>query len=315
MKPMRCLFALTLLSASLMAAAQEINFGVISTDSASVQRERWEPLFRDMEKRTGLTIKAFYAPDYAGVVEAMRFNKVQVAWYGNKAAIDAVDRSNGEVFAQILRSDGSLGYYSLLITQKDSPYNNLNDVLKNSKSINFGIGDPGSTSGFLVPSYYVFAMNKVDPRTAFKTIRNASQGANIQAVLAKQVDVATNNTEETDKLEQTKPEMAKELKIIWKSPLIPNDPIVWRKDLDPAVKAKVKSFLIGYGKTDADKEVMSKIYNYSGFKESTNDQLIPIRQLELYKDRVKIENDAQYSAEEKTRLLADIDKKLAALAK
>ena len=315
MKPMRYVFALTLLSASLMAAAQEINFGVISTDSASVQRERWEPLFRDMEKRTGLTIKAFYAPDYAGVVEAMRFNKVQVAWYGNKAAIDAVDRSNGEVFAQILRSDGSLGYHSLLITQKDSPYNNLNDVLKNSKSINFGIGDPGSTSGFLVPSYYVFAMNKVDPRTAFKTIRNASHGANLQAVLAKQVDVATNNTEETDKLEQTKPEMAKELKIIWKSPLIPNDPIVWRKDLDPAVKAKVKSFLMGYGKTDADKEVMSRIYNYSGFKESTNDQLTPIRQLELYKDRVKIEPDANYSAEDKTRLLADIDKKLAALAK
>jgi phosphonate transport system substrate-binding protein len=315
MKPMRYVFALTLLSASLMAAAQEINFGVISTDSASVQRERWEPLFRDMEKRTGLTIKAFYAPDYAGVVEAMRFNKVQVAWYGNKAAIDAVDRSNGEVFAQILRSDGSLGYHSLLITQKDSPYNNLNDVLKNSKSINFGIGDPGSTSGFLVPSYYVFAMNKVDPRTAFKTIRNASHGANLQAVLAKQVDVATNNTEETDKLEQTKPEMAKELKIIWKSPLIPNDPIVWRKDLDPAVKAKVKNFLMGYGKTDADKEVMSRIYNYSGFKESTNDQLTPIRQLELYKDRVKIENDANYNAEEKTRLLADIDKKLAALAK
>jgi phosphonate transport system substrate-binding protein len=315
MKPMRCVFALTLLSASLLAAAQEINFGVISTDSASVQRERWEPLFRDMEKKTGLTVKAFYAPDYAGVVEAMRFNKVQVAWYGNKAAIDAVDRSNGEVFAQILRSDGSLGYHSLLITQKDSPYNNLNDVLKNSKSINFGIGDPGSTSGFLVPSYYVFAMNKVDPRTAFKTIRNASHGANIQAVLAKQVDVATNNTEETDKLEQSKPEMAKELKIIWKSPLIPNDPIVWRKDLDPAVKAKVKSFLIGYGKTDADKEVLKNIYNYSGFKESTNDQLIPIRQLELFKDRVKVENDAQYSAEEKTKLLADLDKKLAALAK
>ena len=315
MKPMRYVFALTLLSASLLAAAQEINFGVISTDSASVQRERWEPLFRDMEKKTGLTVKAFYAPDYAGVVEAMRFNKVQVAWYGNKAAIDAVDRSNGEVFAQILRSDGSLGYHSLLITQKDSPYNNLNDVLKNSKSINFGIGDPGSTSGFLVPSYYVFAMNKVDPRTAFKTIRNASHGANIQAVLAKQVDVATNNTEETDKLEQSKPEMAKELKIIWKSPLIPNDPIVWRKDLDPAVKAKVKSFLIGYGKTDADKEVLKNIYNYSGFKESTNDQLIPIRQLELFKDRVKVENDTQYSAEEKTKLLADLDKKLAALAK
>lgn len=315
MKAFHLISASALALASLGAAAQEINFGIIATDSASVERERWEPLFRDMEKKTGLTIKSFYAPDYAGVVEAMRFNKVQVAWYGNKAAIDAVDRSGGEVFAQVLRSDGTLGYYSLLITQKDSPYNNLNDVLKNSKSINFGIGDPGSTSGFLVPSYYVFAQNKVDPRTAFKTIRNASHGANLQAVLARQLDVATNNTEETDKLEATKPEVAKELKIIWKSPLIPNDPLVWRKDLDPTVKAKLKGFLLAYGKSDADKAVLKNIYNYSGFKESSNEQLVPIRQLELFKDRRKVENDEQYSVDEKAKLIGEIDKKLAALGK
>jgi phosphonate transport system substrate-binding protein len=312
---MHVLGASVLALASLSASAQEINFGVIATDSASVERERWEPLFRDMEKKTGLTIKSFYAPDYAGVIEAMRFNKVQVAWYGNKAAIDAVDRANGEVFAQVLRADGTLGYYSLLITQKDSPYNNVADVLKNSKSINFGIGDPGSTSGFLVPSYYVFAQNKVDPRTAFKTIRNASHGANLQAILAKQLDVATNNTEETDKLEATKPEVAKEVKVIWKSPLIPNDPLVWRKDLDPAVKAKLKGFLLAYGKSDADRAVLKNIYNYSGFKESTNDQLVPIRQLELFKDRRKVENDEQYSADEKSKLIAEIDKKLAGLNK
>jgi phosphonate transport system substrate-binding protein len=315
MKTVHVLTASVLALASIAASAQEISFGIISTDSASVQRERWEPLFRDMEARTGLTVKSFYAPDYAGVVEAMRFNKVQVAWYGNKAAIDAVDRSNGEVFAQVKKSDGTLGYHSLLITQKDSPYNNLGDVLKNSKSINFGIGDPGSTSGFLVPSYYVFALNKVDQRTAFKTIRNASHGANIQAVLAKQLDVATNNTEEIDKLEATKPEVAKEIKVIWKSPLIPNDPLVWRKDLDPAIKAKLKGFLLSYGKSDADKAVLKNIYNYSGFKESTNEQLVPIRQLELFKDRRKVENDEQYSAEEKAQRLADIDKKLAALIK
>lgn len=300
---------------TLSVQAQEINFGIIATDSASVQRERWEPLFRDMEKRTGLTVKAFYAPDYAGVVEAMRFNKVQVAWYGNKAAIDAVDRSNGEVFAQVLRADGTQGYYSLLITQKDSPYNNLNDVLKNGKSINFGIGDPGSTSGFLVPSYYIFAMNKVDQRTLFKTVRNASHGANIQAVLAKQLDVATNNTEELDKLEATKPEVAQQLKVIWKSPLIPNDPLVWRKDLDAGVKSKIKGFLLSYGKTDTEKAILKNIYDYAGFKESSNEQLVPIRQLELFKDRRKVENDEQYSTEEKTKLLADIDRKLAALNK
>jgi len=316
MKLLRLLSASVLALSSVAGFAQEISFGIIATDSASVQRERWEPFFRDMEKKTGLTIKAFYAPDYSGIVEAMRFNKVQVAWYGNKAAIDAVDRANGEVFSQVIYADGTMGYYALLITQKDSPYNNLNDVLKNSKSINFGIGDPSSASGFLVPSYYVFAQNKVDQRTAFKTIRNASHGANIQAVLAKQLDVATNNTEEMDKLEATKPELHKELKVIWKSPLIPSDPFVWRKDLDPAVKAKVKSFVLGYAKTDpAEKAVLKNILNYGGFRESNNDQLIPTRQLELFRERTKIENDAQYSAEDKAKLIGEIDKKLAALAK
>jgi len=312
----RILAATLLAAASVSAFAQEISFGIIATDSASVQRERWEPFFRDMEKKTGLTIKSFYSPDYAGVIEGMRFNKIQVAWYGNKAALEAVDRANGEVFAQLMYADGTFGYRALLITQKDSPYKNLDDVLKNSKSINFGIGDPNSTSGFLVPSYYVFAQNGVDPRTAFKTIRNASHGANIQAVLANQLDVATNNTEEMDKLEATKPELAEKLRVIWKSPLIPSDPIVYRKDLDPAVKAKIKAFILGYAKTDvAEKSVLKNILNYGGFRESNNDQLIPTRQLELFKDRRKVENDEQLAAAEKTKQLADIDKKLAALGK
>jgi phosphonate transport system substrate-binding protein len=312
--PRHLLAAALLGSALSVASAQEINFGIIATDSASVQRERWEPFFRDMEQKTGLKIKSFYAPDYAGVIEAMRFNKVQVAWYGNKAAMEAVDRAEGEVFAQVMYADGTYGYHSLLITHKDSPYQTLDDVFKNGKSINFGMGDPNSTSGFLVPSYYVFARNNVDHRSAFKTVRNASHGANIQAVLAKQLDVATNNTEETNKLEASKPDQLAQLRVLWKSPLIPSDPFVWRKDLDPAVKAKIKTFVLGYAKTDpAEKAVLKNIYSYGGFRESSNEQLNPIRQLELFKDRAKIEGDDKLAAADKAKQLADIDRKLAAL--
>jgi len=299
-----------------LVQAQEINFGIIATDAASTQRERWEPFFRDMEKKTGLTIKSFYAPDYAGVIEAMRFNKVQVAWYGNKSAMEAVDRANGEVFAQVMYADGTFGYHGLLIAHKDSPYNSLDDVFKNGKNIHFSIGDPNSTSGFLVPSYYVFAKNNVDHRTAFKTVRNASHGANIQAVLAKQVDVATNNTEDMGKLESSKPELHSQLKVLWKSPLIPSDPFVYRKDLDPATKAKVRDFVLGYAKTDPnEKAILKAIYNYGGFRASSNDQLVPIRQLELFRDRAKAEANEKLSADEKSRLLGEIDRKLAALGK
>jgi phosphonate transport system substrate-binding protein len=311
----RWLVAAALAASTLAATAQEINFGVIATDSASAQRERWEPFFRDMEKKTGIKVKSFYAPDYAGVIEAMRFNKVQVAWYGNKAAMEAVDRANGEIFAQVMYADGTFGYHGLVIAHKDSPYNSIEDVLRNSKSINFSIGDPNSTSGFLIPTFYIFAKNGVDHRTAFKTVRNASHGANIQAVLARQVDVATNNTEDMGKLEASKPELFAQLKVLWRSPLIPSDPFVWRKDLDPTIKARLKSFVLGYAKTDPEeKKILGAIYNYGGFRESSNDQLIPIRQLELARDRTRVANDDKIAADEKSKLIAEIDRKLAALA-
>jgi phosphonate transport system substrate-binding protein len=306
------LCALWMLAGTVLA--QEIGFGVIATDSATAQRERWEPFFRDMEKRTGLRVRSFYASDYAGVIEAMRFNKVQVAWYGNKAAMEAVDRADGEIFAQLIYADGTLGYHALLITHKDSPYHTLDDVLKHGKAINFGMGDPNSTSGFLVPSFYVFAQNRVDPRTHFRTVRNASHGANIQAVLAKQLDVATNNTEDMGRLEATKPELFQQLRVIWRSPLIPSDPFVWRKDLDPATKAKLRDFVLAYAKSDpAEKAVLKNIYNYGGFRESSNAQLKPIRELELFRERQKIEGDERMAAAEKTRRIGEIDRKLAEL--
>jgi phosphonate transport system substrate-binding protein len=294
--------------------AKEINFGVISTDSASVQRDRWEPFFRDMEKQTGLKVKSFYAPDYAGVIEAMRFNKVQVAWFGNKAAMEAVDRANGEVFAQVVFADGSVGYTSHLITQKDSPYNNVDDVLKNSKNINFGIGDPNSTSGFLVPTYYIFAQRNINPKEIFKNVRNASHGANMQAILAKQLDVATNNSEEIEKLAATKPESAKEIKVIWTSPLIPSDPFVWRNDLDKDTKEKLRKFIYNYAKNNPDeKAILKNIYNYGGFRPSTNAQLNPIRQLELFKELRSVENDTSINEASRARKVKELNEALAKL--
>lgn len=295
--------------------ANELNFGIISTESSTNLKENWQPLIDDMQKRTGLKINAFFASDYAGIIEAMRFNKVQIAWHGNKSAMEAVDRANGEVFAQMIAPDGSQGYYSLLMVHKDSRLRNLDDMIKNGKTLNFGNGDPNSTSGFLVPSYYVFALNKIDPKTHFKTVRGASHETNLLAVANKQVDVATNNTENLERFTAKFPDKAKDLRVIWKSPLIPSDPLVWRKDLAPEVKKKVRDFILTYG-TGGDaareKAIMLKLTT-AGFKASDDRQLLPIRQLELFKDKTKIENDTAMSATDKTTRLDAINRKLALL--
>ncbi len=294
--------------------SQEINFGIISTESTQNLKSDWQPLIDDMSKKTGLKVKAFFAPDYAGIIEGMRFNKVQLAWMGNKSAMEAVDRANGVVFAQMVNADGTKGYYSHLIVNKDSQIKNLNDVLQHGKSLSFGNGDPNSTSGFLVPGYYVFAKNKVDPKTLFKVVRNANHETNALAVANKQVDVATNNSENLDKLKERNPEKFKDIRVVWTSPLIPLDPLVMNKNVPAATQAKIKNFFYNYAKTDPrEKAIVMKLSKLSGFKPSSNAQLIPIRELDLFGKRNKIEADTSLAAADKTAKLADIDKQLAAL--
>ena len=314
-------FALAFAAATLVAGAsaqelKEINFGIISTESSVNLKSDWQPILDDMEKKTGMKVKAFFASDYAGIIEGMRFNKVHVAWFGNKSAMEAVDRASGEVFAQMVNADGTQGYYSHLIVHKDSPLQNMQDVLKNSKSLSFGNGDPNSTSGFLVPSYYVFAQNTVDAKTAFRVVRSANHETNALAVANKQVDVATNNSENLDKVKERSPEKFKEIKIVWTSPLIPLDPLVIRKDLPAASKQKIQDFFYSYGKGgQQEKDNLMKLSKLSGFKPSTNAQLLPIRQLELFKERNKLEGDASLAAGERQAKLADIDRRLAELDK
>lgn len=315
---MKRLFRAALAAAALLATgalAQEINFGIISTDKSSAIKSLWDPFIDDMQKQTGLKVNAFFATDYTGIIEAQRFNKVQVAWYGNKSAIEAVDRANGEVFAQFIDLHGTPGYYSYIITHRDSPLNSLEDMYKRGKELSFGSGDPQSTSGTLVPGYYVFTQKGLEAKDVFKVVRPASHGVNLLAVLNKQVDVATNNSEELDKLKLKDPAKRAEVKILWTSPLIPRDPLVWRKDLPEATKAKIKAFITGYGKDQREKDILKGMQQIAGFRESSNAQLVPIRQLELAKDRSKVASDTTLSAAEKAEKTKAIDAKLAELAK
>ncbi len=314
----RVLAASALLAGSLagMAHADQpvINFGIISTESSQNLKSIWEPFLKDMSQQTGYQVKAFFAPDYAGIIQGMRFDKVDIAWYGNKAAMEAVDRAHGEIFAQTVAASGAPGYWSLLIANKDSKIDSLEDMLANAKSLTFGNGDPNSTSGYLVPGYYVFAKNNVDPVKAFKRTLNSSHEVNALAVANKQVDVATFNTEGMERLELTQPEKARQLKVIWKSPLIPSDPLVWRNNLSDEQKNKLRDFFFKYGANAEQKKVLADL-QWSKFQPSDDDQLLPIRQLELFKQRTDVANNANLGAEEKAAKLKALDEELAKLEK
>jgi phosphonate transport system substrate-binding protein len=315
---LRSLLAASIAAALVTAparAAEEVNFGIISTETTANLRTIWDPFLADMTKKTGLNIKAFYASDYAGVIEAMRFNKVQVAWFGNKSAMEAVDRANGEIFAQTVDKDGNPGYWSHIIVHKDSPFQTLDDVLKCDAALDFGIGDPNSTSGFLVPTTFIFSARNIDAKKCFKTVRNANHEANALAVANKLVQAATNNSENLQRLAKTAPDKARDVRVIWTSPLIPSDPLVWRKDLDPALKQKIADFIFSYGSSDESERKILAGLQWAPFKKSDNNQLLPIRQMEVNKALAKVKADTSLAEADKTAQLTQLQKEFDELGK
>ena len=135
------------------APLKTLNFGIISTESQQNLKTSWTPFLDDMSEKLGVKVKAYFAPDYAGIIQGMRFDKVDIAWYGNKSAMEAVDRAGGEIFAQTVDVEGNPGYWSLLITHKDNPINSVEDMLKDRSNLAFGNGEPNSNLGSFVQSY------------------------------------------------------------------------------------------------------------------------------------------------------------------
>ena len=310
----KLMVALSLCAAVLPVQAQEINFGIISTESQKNLKESWGPLLDDMRRKTGLNIKVFFATDYNGIIEAQRFNKVQIAWYGNQSAIDAVDRANSEVFVQTLAGEGAPGYWSLLVVHKDSPLKTIEDVKKNAKTLRLGFGDPKSTSGTLVPGFYAFQQNGMDPMSDFKAVIRSNHETNLLAVAMRQVDVATNNNESFERLRKTQPERAALVREIWRSPLIASDPLVWRNDLAPEIKQKIRDFLVTYGKDNAQEKKTLDVLGLSGFQVSSNTQLLPYRQLRVISEKNRVLAETGMSDADKKAKLAELDKRLAELS-
>jgi len=184
----------------------------------------------------------------------MRVGDIHLAWYGGKSYIEAAKRANAEAFAQVVDTAGGKGYYSHLITNKNNPIvaeakamGGDKYVIKNAGNLTFAFNDPNSTSGFLVPSYYVFAQNRVDLKKAFKRlVFSGSHEATALAIANNQVDVATNNNEALDRLQKTNPQAIANIKTIWNSTLIPSVPIAYRQDLPADLKHKIRNFFYSF---------------------------------------------------------------------
>jgi phosphonate transport system substrate-binding protein len=279
-----------------------LTFSILSAENQASMQPLWQPLIDDMQKATGLKIKPFFATNYSSLVEAMRFKQVQVGWYSALPALEAVNRADGEVLGRVVDGGGNGVYRAVLIARKGSGVT-LDKVLKCGKRYNFGIGDPNSTSGTLAPMAYLFTPRGIEPADCFKTVRSASHQANMFAVAQGLVDVATNNTVGVVFAHRENPAMADKIDVIWTSPDLPESSIVVRKDLDPAIKEKLRAFFLSYGAAPgAEGERQRKILAalaYGGFQPVDDHYLDPVRRMQASQalSQAKRKGDAAKIAE------------------
>lgn len=266
------------------AAQDTITFSILNTESAQNMESYWTPILADMEKQTGLKMKPFFSSSYSALIEAMRFKQTDMGWFSNQSGLEAVRRSNGEVFARTFDPSGTDGYRSVIIVPKDSPIKTIDDLLKCDRTLNFGMGDKKSTSGTLAPMTYVFIPAGKKPETCFKTVTSANAGPNLFAVANGRLDAATNNSTAIGLNEARGEGQAGRVRVIWQSDLLPEDPIVWRKDLDPEVKEKIRQFFLTYGQgtgPEAERQRANlKRLSIGGFLPADDSHLLVVRKME-----------------------------------
>ena len=266
----------------------DINFSILATENSQNLGARWRPFLDDMEKQTGLKIKPYFGSGYAPLVTAMQFGQTQVGWFSNKPGYEVVKTGKAEVFLRSSDPSGVDGYNSVVIVRAGSPLT-IDELLRCDRTKDFGMGDASSTSGTLAPMTYLFAPRSINPSNCFKTVRAANHEANVQSVANGLVDAATNNSTSLQVLGAQDPKLIGRVKVIWTSPTLPEDPIIWRNDLDPVKKKKIKDFFLNYGRQgdkaqqDRERAILASL-SFGLFQPANIDHLLPVREMQATED-------------------------------
>ena len=265
--------------------SEVIRFSILAPGSSPALSKAWAPIVKDMETSTGLSVKTYFSNDESALVESFRGRHSDLGWFSNPAGLEAVRRGGGEVFARAYSSSAVDGYASVLVVNAKSKLT-LDQVLKCDRSLTLAMGDAGSIAGALAVETYLFAPRQIRPAACFKPVREAGPQTNLAAVAAGKVDVATSRTDllADDRRDPHRGAAADAVRVIWTSPILPQNPLIWRKDLDPAIKEKVRQFFLTYGQENgpagaAQRANLARL-GIAGFRPADDSHLLPMREME-----------------------------------
>ncbi|MHA6205348.1 phosphate/phosphite/phosphonate ABC transporter substrate-binding protein [Dyella soli] len=268
-----------------------LTFGILPMGGPTESLEAWRPMLDDLSRALHLPIHSLSVSTYEGLGQAMAEERVDFAFVSGRLALDAVTRDRMQVIAQLTRTNGSRGYYSLLLVGKDSPLHSVDDMFRQPGRLRYARGEVLSVSGYLVPETQLFANRKLDSDTFFASVMVDNHQNNALAVANNEVDVATNNTADFERFAKRFPDQYARLRVLWTSALIPHAVVVMRTDLPAELRQRVTAALTSYGKgrnAAAELAKLQLIHDISGFSPAGNETLVPFADIEFNLDRRRV---------------------------
>ncbi|MFB2551821.1 phosphonate ABC transporter substrate-binding protein [Ensifer soli] len=255
--------ALTVLAGSAMAEdVKVLRIGLDGSENEADQIRNTQCVADGLKAFTGVSeVQIFPSPDYNGVIQGLLGGTIDIASMGasSYAAIylqkpDAVDP-----ILTYTQSDGSSGYYSIMVARKDSGIKTLADL----KGKTLGFADPDSTSGYLVPSVALPKEIGAPVKEYFSETGFGGGHENlVLAVLDGKFDAGTTFGSGVGKWEEgytggNLHQMVNkgnldmdDLVEVWKSPLIPNGPLMVNNALPAEMREKIEAYFMELPKTD-----------------------------------------------------------------
>lgn len=266
-----------------------LTFGILPIGGPAESLQAWGPMLEDMQKILDRPVKSISVSTYEGIAQAIAEQRVDVAFLSGELALDAVAHQGMQVVAQLTRTDGSKGYYAVLLVNRDGPIKNLADVFAKPGHWRLARGESLSVSGYLVPETQLFARRGLDSDTFFANVHIDNHENNALAVANNEADIATNNTADLERFGKHFPDQYQHLRIIWRSTLIPHAVVVVRTDLPAQLRQKIADFLTGYGapgpNAERQRKNLLRIHDISGFAPARNAALEPFADIGYTLDR------------------------------
>jgi phosphonate transport system substrate-binding protein len=257
-------------------ALTELTFGVGPYfPTPDENRTQFEPLFNSLAEQVNLPADVTVADDWIGISEALRSRTLDVAWLGPWGYVLAHHQDPSLQAIATVEYKDKPTYFSVLMARADAPFDTLDEAIAQSQQgpkLKLSLADVGSTSGWLIPQAE-FKRRSLDPETVFDYSEGASHAAQAISVLSGQTDIASDYDRNLDVLANEGRIDKSQLKIIWQSDPLPNDPIVVRGDFPEDIKTQLQAALINLTPEQAT-TLLPK--NYTGFVASDGSNYAPI---------------------------------------